>query len=145
MLMRMLEGRFRNQHEPTLGVEFGSKTINVEGKSVKLQIWDTAGQESFKSITRAYYKGSIGTILVFDISNQQSFEDLKNWLHELSNHSHQKMSIILVGNKKDLSNDREVSFEHAKDFAKENNFLDYVEVSALSGENIEKPFTLLTH
>ena len=79
--MRLLEGRFKSQHEPTLGVEFGSKVFNIRNNSIKLQVWDTAGQESFKSITRAYYKGSIAAILVFDITNERSFLNLKNWLY----------------------------------------------------------------
>ena len=72
-------------------------------------MWDTAGQESFKSITRAYYKGSIAALLLFDVTNEKSFEDLGNWLYEIKNHSHQKLNIMLVGNKKDLNSDREVS------------------------------------
>lgn len=64
-----MEGRFKNQHEPTLGVEFGSKVFHIQNKKIKLQIWDTAGQESFKAITRAYYKGSIASLLVFDITS----------------------------------------------------------------------------
>lgn len=106
LLMRLLEGRFKSQHEPTLGVEFGSKVFNIRNTSIKLQVWDTAGQESFKSITRAYYKGSIAAILVFDITNERSFLNLKNWLYELKNHSHQKIHITLIGNKLDLAADR---------------------------------------
>ena len=106
LLMRLLEGRFKNQHEPTLGVEFGSKLISLDNKAIKLQIWDTAGQESFKSITRAYYKGSIAAIMVFDITSERSFLNVANWLYELKNHSHQKIHLVLVGNKKDLSADR---------------------------------------
>lgn len=112
----------------------------VKNKSIKLQVWDTAGQESFKSITRAYYKGSIAAILVFDISNERSFLNLSNWLYELKNHSHQKIHIVLVGNKKDLSSEREVSEEAAINFASQSGFLGYVETSAMSGEGIEKPF-----
>ena len=133
LLMRLLEGRFKNQHEPTLGVEFGSKLISLDNKAIKLQIWDTAGQESFKSITRAYYKGSIAAIMVFDITSERSFLNVANWLYELKNHSHQKIHLVLVGNKKDLSAEREVSEETAMSFAKKNNFLAYYEASALNG------------
>ena len=138
--MRLLEGRFKSQHEPTLGVQFGSKLCTIKNKSIKLQVWDTAGQESFKSITRAYYKGSIAAILVFDITNQRSFLNLANWLYELKNHSHQKIHIVLVGNKKDLSAEREVSEEAATTFATQNGFMAYIETSAMSGDNVEKPF-----
>lgn len=84
-------------------MEFGAKLIQVNDKDIKLQVWDTAGQESFRSITRAYYKGSIAALLIFDITNEKSFEDISNWYYELKSHSHQKLNIVLVGNKKDLS------------------------------------------
>lgn len=112
----------------------------IRDKSIKLQVWDTAGQESFKSITRAYYKGSIAAILVFDVTSEKSFEDLNNWLFEIRNHSHQKINIVLVGNKKDLASEREVSEERALRFVKDNKFMAYYEVSALNGENVDKPF-----
>ena len=83
--------------------------FNINEKAIKIQIWDTAGQQSFKSITRAYYKGSIAAILVFDITSQRSFENLGNWLYEIKNHSHQKIHIMLIGNKKDLEAEREVT------------------------------------
>jgi len=92
--------------------------VSAKNKSIKLQIWDTAGQESFKSITRAYYKGSIAALLVFDITCEKSFEDVNNWFYELKTHSHQKLNIILIGNKKDLAGDRQVSEEKASQFAK---------------------------
>ncbi len=76
-----MEGIFKNQHEPTLGVEFGSKTFHIQNKKIKLQIWDTAGQESFKAITRAYYKGSIASLLIFDITSEHSFNNAKHWLN----------------------------------------------------------------
>jgi Ras-related protein Rab-2A len=82
--------------------------FTIKDRTIKLQIWDTAGQESFKSITRAYYKGSIAAILVYDITSEKSFTDLNNWLYEIKNHSHQKIHVVLVGNKKDLSAEREV-------------------------------------
>jgi small GTP-binding protein len=74
-----------------------------------LQIWDTAGQESFKAITRAYYKGSIASLLIFDLTSESSFNNAKHWLSELKTHSHQKMRIVLVGNKCDMAQQREVS------------------------------------
>lgn len=84
-------------------MEFGAKLMQINDKDIKLQVWDTAGQESFRSITRAYYKGSIAALLIFDITNEKSFEDISNWYYELKSHSHQKLNIVLVGNKKDLS------------------------------------------
>lgn len=87
-------------------MEFGAKVFEVRDKKVKLQIWDTAGQESFKSITRAYYKGSIGALLIFDLSEESSFFNLKQWLSEIKTHSHHKMRLIVLGNKADLKDKR---------------------------------------
>lgn len=114
-----MEGRFKNQHEPTLGVEFGSKVFHIQNKKIKLQIWDTAGQESFKAITRAYYKGSIASLLVFDITSESSFINVKHWLNELKTHSHQKMRVVLIGNKGDMAQQREVSEQQIAAFLKE--------------------------
>lgn len=80
LLLRFLESRFKNEHEPTLGVEFGAKMIHVDNRKIKLQVWDTAGQESFRSITRAYYRGSIAALMVFDLSSRVTFESLAHWL-----------------------------------------------------------------
>jgi small GTP-binding protein len=140
LLLRFIEGRFKNQHEPTLGVEFGSKVVAIGERKIKLQLWDTAGQESFKSITRAYYKGSIGALLVFDFSSMVSFRNVRQWLHELRTHSHQKLRICLVGNKTDLEQDREVSDEDVKEFLKEAGITRYYQTSALKGLNVEAPF-----
>lgn len=119
LLLRLMEGRFKNQHEPTLGVEFGSKVFHIQNKKIKLQIWDTAGQESFKAITRAYYKGSIASLLVFDITSESSFTNVKHWLNELKTHSHQKMRVVLIGNKGDMAQQREVSEQQIAAFLKE--------------------------
>lgn len=138
--MRLIEGRFNNQHEPTLGVEFGSRIFNIKNKKTKLQIWDTAGQESFKSITRAYYKGSIGVLLVFDLTEPSSFKNVKHWLKELKLYSHEKIRLTLIGNKVDLSSQRRVSREEIDDFIQQNNIRCYFETSALNGTNIDEPF-----
>ena len=90
----------------------------MKAKKVKLQIWDTAGQESFKSITRAYYKGSIGALLIFDLSEESSFLSLKQWLNEVKTHSHQKMRLIVIGNKADLKDKSEVSQQDINNFLK---------------------------
>lgn len=103
LLLRFTEGRYKTEHEPTLGVEFGSKNIKVADQVIKIQIWDTAGQESFKSITRSYYKGSIAALIVYDITRRESFESISKWLHEVRSHSHEKVEIVLIGNKSDLN------------------------------------------
>ena len=102
LLLQFLENKFKFDHDTTIGVEFGSKVVSVKGILLKLQVWDTAGQETFKSITRSYYRGSIGVILVYDITSRESFEDISKWLEETKNFANDKVSIILVGNKTDL-------------------------------------------
>lgn len=87
-----------------MGVEFGAKMIHVDNRKIKLQVWDTAGQESFRSITRAYYRGSIAALMVFDLSSQITFESLSHWLREVKTHSHNKLRLCLIGNKSDLKN-----------------------------------------
>lgn len=101
-MLQFLEKKFKFDHDTTIGVEFGSKIISVNDKQIKLQIWDTAGQETFKSITRSYYRGSIGVILVYDITNRDSFNNIMKWLDETKNYANDKVTMLLVGNKTDL-------------------------------------------
>ena len=93
----------------TIGVEFGARLVHVEGKQIKLQIWDTAGQESFRSITRSYYRGAAGALLVYDIARRETFEHLASWLEDARQHANPNMTIMLVGNKADLNQRRAVS------------------------------------
>lgn len=104
----------------TIGVEFGSKIVNVGGKSVKLQIWDTAGQERFRSVTKGYYRGAAGALLVYDITSRDSFNALSTWLNDAKTLASPNIVILLVGNKKDLDKEREVTFLEASKFAQEN-------------------------
>lgn len=104
----------------TIGVEFGSRIVNVGGKSVKLQIWDTAGQERFRSVTRSYYRGAAGALLVYDTTSRDSFNALSNWLNDARTLASPNIVILLVGNKKDLEDERDVTFLEASTFAQEN-------------------------
>eukprot|EP00331_Platyophrya_macrostoma_P020890 CAMPEP_0176475896 /NCGR_PEP_ID=MMETSP0127-20121128/43854_1 /TAXON_ID=938130 /ORGANISM="Platyophrya macrostoma, Strain WH" /LENGTH=149 /DNA_ID=CAMNT_0017871529 /DNA_START=208 /DNA_END=654 /DNA_ORIENTATION=+ len=104
-----------------------------------MQIWDTAGQESFRSITRSYYRGSIGALLVYDISRRETFENLAKWLDETKNYANENMITILIGNKSDLTNEREVSYEEGEKFAKKNNLM-FLETSAKTAHNVEQAF-----
>ena len=137
LLLQFTDKRFHHDHELTIGVEFGSRIVEMDGKSVKLQIWDTAGQEAFRSITRSYYRGAAGALLVYDITRRETFEKLASWLKDAKQYSTTDMSIMIVGNKSDLDAKREVSFEEGKQFA-ENNDLLFMEVSAKSGQNVEE-------
>ncbi|CAD8048183.1 unnamed protein product [Paramecium sonneborni] len=139
LLLQFTDSRFRNEHDATIGVEFGSRNLKINDKQIKLQIWDTAGQESFKSITRSYYRGSIGGILVFDVTNRQSFENVQKWYNEIQGYACDKIEMVIVGNKIDLEERREVSSEEAKKFAQKFKF-DYFETSAKTGENVDNVF-----
>lgn len=139
ILHRFIENKFKEDTTHTIGVEFGSKLVNVNNKSIKLQIWDTAGQERFRSVTRSYYRGAAGALLVYDIASRDSFNSLQNWLSDARNLASPNIVIILVGNKKDLESQREVSYQEASQFAKDNDLI-FVECSALNGELVEEAF-----
>eukprot|EP00055_Hartaetosiga_balthica_P000024 m.135471 g.135471 ORF g.135471 m.135471 type:complete len:210 (+) comp10032_c0_seq1:278-907(+) len=139
LLHQFIENKFKQDSSHTIGVEFGSKVITCGGKSVKLQIWDTAGQERFRSVTRSYYRGAAGALLVYDIASRESFTALTNWLTDARTLASQDIVIVLVGNKKDLEADREVTFLEASRFAQENELM-FLETSARTGENVEEVF-----
>jgi len=139
ILHQFIENKFKEDTTHTIGVEFGSKVINVNNKSIKLQIWDTAGQERFRSVTRSYYRGAAGALLAYDISSRDSFNSLQNWLTDARSLASPSIIIILVGNKKDLEANREVSFQEASQFAKDNDLI-FTECSAFNGENVEETF-----
>nr|CAD7604335.1 unnamed protein product [Timema genevievae] len=139
LLHQFIESKFKDDSSHTIGVEFGSKIVNVGGKSVKLQIWDTAGQERFRSVTRSYYRGAAGALLVYDITNRESFNALANWLSDARTLASPNIIILLVGNKKDLDATREITFLEASRFAQENELM-FLETSAKTGENVEEAF-----
>ena len=122
-------------------MEFGAKTIKINGKSVKIQIWDTAGQEAFQAITRTYYKGAIGALLVYDITRKETFIHVSKWLEEVRNNSSKTITVILIGNKKDLEDKRQVSYEEGEAFAKENGLM-FLETSAKTAYNVVESFNL---
>ena len=122
-------------------MEFGAKTIQINGKSVKIQIWDTAGQEAFQAITRTYYKGAIGALLVYDITRKETFIHVTKWLEEVRNNSSKTITVILIGNKKDLEDKRQVSYEEGEAFAKENGLM-FLETSAKTSYNVVESFNL---
>jgi Ras-related protein Rab-1A len=99
---------------PTIGVDFKIRTLEQGDKTIKLQIWDTAGQERFKTITSSYYKGAHGIILVYDITDKGSFKDIENWLSEVGKYANENVVKILVGNKVDLEDQRQVKYEEGK-------------------------------
>lgn len=100
LLLQFTDKRFQPVHDLTIGVEFGARMITIDGKQIKLQIWDTAGQEAFRSITRSYYRGAAGALLVYDITRRDTFNHLTTWLEDARQHSNSNMVIMLIGNKR---------------------------------------------
>jgi len=139
LLLQFTDKRFVAQHDLTIGVEFGSRTINIDSNQVKLQIWDTAGQEKFRAITRSYYRGAAGALLVYDISRRETFERLSTWLEDCLKYSNANIVIIVIGNKCDLESQRQVTREEGEDFAKKNGLL-FLETSAKTAENVDEAF-----
>ncbi|KAL1921222.1 uncharacterized protein VTP21DRAFT_10938 [Calcarisporiella thermophila] len=141
LLSRFVRNEFSLETKSTIGVEFSLKTIEIEGKIIKAQIWDTSGQERYRAITGAYYRGAVGALLVYDITRHTSFENISHWLKELRSYADSNIVLILVGNKIDLETSREVSTVEAKKFAEKEGFL-FVETSALDSTNVTKAFDL---
>jgi len=139
LLSRFTRNEFCLESKSTIGVEFATRTVQVEGKTIKAQIWDTAGQERYRAITSAYYRGAVGALLVYDITKPTTFENVGRWLKELRDHADSNIVIMLVGNKSDLKHLRGVSTEDAQSFA-EKEGLSFLETSALEATNVERAF-----
>jgi Ras-related protein Rab-2A len=139
IIMQFINNTFDENKENTVGVEYGNKAIEIGGMNIKLQIWDTAGQEQFKSITRSYYRAVAGALVVFDVTNELSFLHIKNWLEEARNNANNQLVVLLCGNKIDSKGARVVTKERAAKLASENG-IPYIECSALSRINIDEIF-----
>ncbi|KAL0412787.1 UNVERIFIED_CONTAM: Ras-related protein RABA2a [Sesamum radiatum] len=139
LLSRFTRNEFCLESKSTIGVEFATRTLQVEGRTVKAQIWDTAGQERYRAITSAYYRGALGAILVYDVTKPITFENVSRWLKELRDHADSNIVIMLIGNKTDLKHLRAVATEDAQGFA-EREGLSFIETSALEATNVEKAF-----
>ncbi|XP_021845632.1 ras-related protein Rab2BV [Spinacia oleracea] len=139
ILSRFTRNEFCLESKSTIGVEFATRTLQVEGKVVKAQIWDTAGQERYRAITSAYYRGAVGALLVYDLTKKQSFDNVNRWLHELRDHADSNIVIMLVGNKSDLRHLRGVT-EQEGQFLAEREELVFLETSALDSTNVDKAF-----
>jgi Ras-related protein Rab-2A len=139
LLLQFTDKRFQPVHDLTIGVEFGARLITIDNHQIKLQIWDTAGQESFRSITRSYYRDAAGALLVYDITRRESFNHLSRWLEEARQNGNPNMTIMLIGNKSDLEHRRAVSTKEGEIFAQENGLV-FLETSAKSSANVETAF-----
>ena len=153
LLFRFVENVWDDNFVPTIGVDFVNKifiiliqklkTLEVNGKKVKLQIWDTAGQERFKNITASYYRGGNGVLVVYDITDRDSFENLNSWLIEIEKNANKNVYKLLIGNKSDLEEKRKVTYQEGKDFATSNG-MQFMETSAKTASKVQEAFELLT-
>ncbi len=138
ILIQYTKNRFNEDYQSTIGVEFGAKTLEINNRIYKIQIWDTAGQENFRSITRAYYKNSVCAIIVYDISNRDSFNSIQNWVEDCKMQSPETVHLVLVGNKCDLDK-REVTKEEGLELANKNKMV-FFESSAKNNISIDEIF-----
>ena len=156
LLFRFSENIWEKEFIPTIGVDFVSyiyiikskiyqklKSLEVDGKKVKLQIWDTAGQERFKNIQASYYKGANGVLVVYDITNRESFEHLNSWLIEIEKNGNKNVYKLLIGNKADLEDQRNITKEEGQEFASING-MDFFETSAKTAYQVQEAFVQLT-
>jgi Ras-related protein Rab-1A len=139
LLLRFADDTYTDSYISTIGVDFKIRTVDLDGKTIKLQIWDTAGQERFRTITSSYYRGAHGIIIVYDITDKESFENVRQWLFEIDRFASESVCKLLVGNKSDLANKRAVEYATAKAFADEIN-IPCLETSAKSSNNVEQAF-----
>jgi len=139
LLSRYARNEFNLNSKATIGVEFQTQSMEIDGKEIKAQIWDTAGQERFRAVTSAYYRGAVGALIVYDISRRATFENVGRWLDELRVHSDASVVVMLVGNKCDLANIREVSQEEATLLA-QNEKMSFIETSAMDATNVTSAF-----
>ncbi|KAG6516587.1 hypothetical protein ZIOFF_027053 [Zingiber officinale] len=142
LLSRYARNEFNLHSKATIGVEFQTQSMEINGKEVKTQIWDTAGQERFRAVTSAYYRGAVGALVVYDISRRTTFDSIPRWLQEINTHCDTTMAKLLVGNKCDLENIRNISVEEGKSLA-EAEGLFFIETSALDSTNVKEAFEIV--
>ena len=139
MLLRFVDQQYNETYISTIGVDFRIKTIEIAGRRVKLQIWDTAGQERFRTITSSYYRGAHGVMIVYDVTCERSFTNVKQWIHEINRYSGENVEKVLVGNKCDRTDRKEVNYTIGKQFADDLG-ISFTETSAKSGNGINELF-----
>ena len=142
LILRYVDQRWSDTFVPTIGVDFKIKTLMVDNKKIKMQIWDTAGQERFKTVISSYFKGSHGIFVIYDITNRESFKNLENWLIEIEKNASENVLKILIGNKNDLEEEREIKTEEGQAFANRNG-LQFMETSAKMNVNVNEAFEAL--
>ncbi|GMS96643.1 hypothetical protein PENTCL1PPCAC_18818, partial [Pristionchus entomophagus] len=140
LLSRFTRNKFSLETKSTIGVQFDTRTIQVEAKTVNAHIWDTAGQERYRSMPYSYYRGAVGALIVYDITKHGTFKNVDHWLKELRDYAKLEIMIMLVGNKSDLRHLRAVPIDEAELYAEKNN-ISLIETSALDNTNVEAAFT----
>ena len=143
LILRYVDQVWNDVFVPTIGVDFKVKSLEIENKSIKLQIWDTAGQERFRNVISSYFKGAHGILLIFDITSRDSFKELENWLAEVEKNASTQILKILIGNKCDLEEEREISKDEGEAFAMRNG-MQYIETSAKINTNVNEAFEALS-
>ncbi|XP_002735510.1 ras-related protein Rab-8A-like [Saccoglossus kowalevskii] len=142
VLFRFSEDAFNSTFISTIGIDFKIRTIELDGKKIKLQIWDTAGQERFRTITTAYYRGAMGIMLVYDITNEKSFDNIKKWIRNIEEHASADVEKMILGNKCDMEDRRTVTKERGEQLAIEYG-IKFMETSAKASVNVEEAFITL--
>ncbi|XP_022562703.1 ras-related protein RABD2b isoform X1 [Brassica napus] len=143
VLLLVQDDSYLDSYISTIGVDFKIRTVEQDGKTIKLQIWDTAGQERFRTITSSYYRGAHGIIVTYDVTDQESFNNVKQWLNEIDRYASESVNKLLVGNKNDLTSQKVVSTETAQAFADELG-IPFLETSAKNATNVEEAFMAMT-
>ncbi|KAF4093982.1 ras-related protein Rab-43 [Ictalurus punctatus] len=140
VVQRFKTGTFIERQGNTIGVDFTMKTMEIQGKRVKLQIWDTAGQERFRTITQSYYRSTNGAIITYDITKKASFMAVPKWMEDVKKYGGSNIATLLIGNKSDLTEERDVSFEEAQSMAHQLDFISAIETSAKDSSNVDEAF-----
>ena len=139
LILKFVENTFKEIFLPTIGIDFKLKTLTINDKRIKLQIWDTAGQDRFKTVNKNYYRGAHGILLMYDITQLDSFKNLNSWLIEIEKNANKNVVKLLVGNKVDLENERKVTYQQGNEFAESNDML-FIETSVKEDINVTKAF-----
>jgi len=142
LLLRYTQNEFTHEYMPTIGIDFRLKTIEVKGKTIKVQVWDTAGQERFRTITHNYYRGAHGIALVYDVTNEASFQNIRKWIQDVHTYAEQSVNLVLIGNKCDLVHKKVVETSRGQALADEYD-IKFFETSAKNDTNVEEAFTTL--
>ena len=142
LFLRFVDDIWNDTFVPTIGVDFKIKTFNIDEKKIKMQIWDTAGQERFKNIIASYYRGAHGILLIYDVTDKESFKNLSNWLIEIEKNASKNVLKVLIGNKTDLEEKRVITYNQGKEFA-DSYGLKYIETSAKKNLNVNEAFETL--